>query len=241
MELAARSGKTRPLDHRIAALLLSRHKTIEPKLHGITLTFHGERFIYWSPNSIVLSNVGSPKLAKVRAYYDPENMSRIHLLSLSGAYIETLPLKEHIDPLKHTEQNKRILAETKRANNRHLEVLRAARRPDIAEAIDTALANAAAIERSVTQLPAAPSRHEQSVEPDLIERESAPAVPAASRVVDAIEAADRRHAAEERLLDRAAIAERQIAPQGRRNSVPAVPSAPSRQNVPAAFDPFDLD
>lgn len=242
MEFAARPGAARPLDHRVAALLLSKFKTIEPKMHGITLRINGHKLVYWRPDSIIFPNVGSPKLEKIRVYYDPEDMRRVHCLTLSGKYIETVPLKEHITPLQHTEDNKRILAGTRAANRLAMQALKAARQPDIADAVDTAIQNRAAIDRAVTQLPAPAPKPEAEpiLDPMLLEAD-APAPRAGTPVLDAITRDGKRFDFEDQQLDRASIAEAHLA------RMPA-PLPPSRltdprasKPAPACIDPFDLD
>ena len=243
-EYAARAGAARPLDHRVAALLLSKYKTIEPKMHGITLRINGHKLVYWRPDSIIFPNVGSPKLERIRVYYDPEDLRRIHCLTVSGKYIETVPLKEHITPLQHSEENKRILGETRAANRLAMETLKAARQPDIAEAVDTALQNRAAIDRAVTQLPApvATPEPEPILDPILLENDATEVAPrAATPTLDAIARDEARFDFEDARLDRAAAAEAHLRRLPDTRPVPPLPANRFSAPEPACIDPFDLD
>ncbi len=230
-EYAARPGQVVTLSNDIAALLMHATRKETPTLNGITVTIDGIRSTYWHPESIVCSEIGIARMPQIVAAWNRLDPTLIHVLSLSGKYIETLPLKATADVLGRSEDDSQAIAASRRAINRATDHLRKVHRPDIEEAVQRNLENAAAINRAVTTLPASlpePSRESQPYQTPVSNR----ATQAANRIESdrAITMQSRRTAEE---------AEEHLSARG------ITPAATRHRHVTPvttiAFDPFDLD
>lgn len=231
-EYAARPGNVAPLADSIAALLLSRASRVTPNSQGVVVTHPAlGKITYWHPDSIVCSDLGTARMDKVVAVVALEAPDVCHLLSVSGKYIETLPKKLMANALGHEAADSEAFAQAKRAQGRAAARLQELHRPDIAEAVDAALHNAAALQRAVTTLPAERAPH--APEPAPVSRVASLATGNAESLRESRATLDmQRNRADEAIASMPARHRAQSA-----NLVPA--GGGSKQ--PAFIDPFDLD
>lgn len=231
-EYAARPGHVAPLADSIAALLLSRSSRITPSSQGIVFTHPTlGKITYWHPDSIVCSNLGTARMDKIVAVVALENPDVCHVLSISGKYIETLPRKGMANALGHETTDAEAFAQAKRAQARAAARLQELHQPDIAEAVDAALHNAAALQRAVTTIPADRAQH--TGQPAPVSRVAARATESATALRESSVTLDIQRNRADAAMESIA-ARRQTSPA---NLVPAGHHKPS----PAYIDPFDLD
>ena len=194
-EYALRPGTVEPIPDSMAALILSRGGRVEVTLKGVVVDRKdmGGRHTYWHPDSRVCSDLSarSRKIFYVINIYRPEV---VHLLDETGAYIESLPLKNRPAVLDNAAQEKEARANARaiRRVSKHMQDIHA---PDTAAALEALSHNAAATGRAFTQtLPALP-----------VSDRAEPVQPARSELGDTIAAAERDVCADTAHYDRSPL------------------------------------
>lgn len=164
-EYQLRGGQVRPISNELAAAILSFKGTAQIANKGVIVDRKdiGGRFVYFHEHSIVINNFAS----RERKYYYVINRlvpEVLHLLDETGAYIESLPLRERPAVLdaeaqaEQVRQNKTIIS---RAATR-LQQLHA---EDTRETLEALAANSKEMQRIVQVLPAACSDPASPVQP----------------------------------------------------------------------------
>ena len=153
-EYSSRAGIVRPLPDDVAAVLLSKSSFVTASPAGLVLRVGGQKLVFWRERSLVCNDLGG-EARKVVVCWNPMDLSKVHVLTQAGAYIETLPAKALAQALGHDEDSGAAYAAARRAQNRAAARLRDLHREDAAEAVETAMRNAGALQRAVTMIPAA--------------------------------------------------------------------------------------
>lgn len=172
-EYLRREGEVETIPDAMAALILSRKTFVQATHKGVDIKSVevGGRRRYWHPDSIVCNRIGSGESLRVLALWSPLDLSKIHLMTERGEYIETLPAEVQPDALD-SESLASELAKHRRAHHRLADHLRTLHAEDSQTELDNARANTAAVQRVVSILPvelpdqgeAEPSRAAAAVE-----------------------------------------------------------------------------
>ena len=153
-EYALRPGEVRPIPDSLAALILSRSGKVEINLKGVVVERKdlGGRYIYWHSDSRVCSDLSyrSRKVFYVVNIHRPEV---VHLLDSTGAYLESLPLKERPAVLDNEAQEK-AARDCHRATRRAAKHLQNIHAPDTEEALANLRRNAEETRRITQTVPA---------------------------------------------------------------------------------------
>ena len=152
-EYSSRAGLVRPLPDNVAAVLLSKSSFVTASPAGCVLRIGGQKLVFWREQSLVCNDLGG-EARKVVVCWNPMDLSKVHVLTQAGAYIETLPAKALASALGHDQDSRAAYAAARRSQNRAAARLRDLHREDAAEAVETALRNAGALQRAVTMIPA---------------------------------------------------------------------------------------
>lgn len=218
-EYQARPGETELIPDALAALILSRKAFVECGAKGVLLNRKelGGKRRYWSPDSPSCSRIGNGEKQKLIAVWNDLDQDFIHLMSVDGRYIETLPCETMPAMLDQAALSKE-LASHRRVHARHHEHLKRLHSDDSHAALESARNNTAEIQRTITTLPAeATNQRDASASPVAAGIEAG-----ASR----IKSAQATHAEHRRSADAAFDSP----PTNKRSNTPAE----------AILDPFDI-
>lgn len=153
-EYQLRPGNVRPISNELAAAILSFKGRAIVGNKGVVVDRKdiGGRYVYFHEDSIIINDFSSreKKLFYVINRLTPEVL---HLLDETGAYIESLPLRERPAVLDNTAQAEQI-RQNKAVINRASERLQVLHAPDTKEILETLAANSSEMTRVVMTLPA---------------------------------------------------------------------------------------
>jgi hypothetical protein len=164
-EYQLRAGHVRPISNELAAAILSFKGRAIVGNKGVTVDRKdiGGRFVYFHEDSITLNDFSSreKKLFYVINRQTPEVL---HLLDETGAYIESLPLRERPAVLDNEAQAEQ-LRQHKTVINRAATRLQHLHADDTRQALEDLAANSKEMQRVVHTLPAPCSDPANPVQP----------------------------------------------------------------------------
>lgn len=150
-EYAARAGAVERMPDALAAIILSEKQLLTVGRNGLQMSRDGRKYKYWSEDSVICRDE-SLDGKKVVCVFNRNDLSRVHVLTNDGEYIETLPMKgtqEFFD----TENAGRELAKHKREQVRLMDRMNDLHGADTVKAVLTARANTEAMRTVVTTMP----------------------------------------------------------------------------------------
>jgi 1,2-phenylacetyl-CoA epoxidase PaaB subunit len=167
-EYQARPGETELIPDALAALILSRKAFVEVGSKGVTLNRKelGGKRRYWHPDSPLCNHIGKAEKRKIIAVWNDLDPSCIHLMSVEGRYLETLPA-ETMPAMLDNEALSKELAAHRRVHARHHEHLRRLHAEDSLAALESARNNTTEIQRAVTIMPAEATGQRDAAPSDL--------------------------------------------------------------------------
>jgi hypothetical protein len=164
-EFQLREGDVRPISNELAAAILSFKGRANVGNKGVVVDRKdiGGRYVYFHENSITLNDFTSreKKLFYVINRLTPDVL---HLLDETGAYIESLPLRERPAVLDNEAQAEQ-LRQNKTIVSRAASRLQALHADDTRDALDTLAANSREMQRVVQTLPAPCTDAAREVQP----------------------------------------------------------------------------
>jgi hypothetical protein len=164
-EYQLRGGEVRPISNELASAILSYKGRAKVENKGVVVDRKdiGGRFVYFHEDSIVINDfsVREKKLYYVINRLVPEVL---HLLDDTGAYIESLPLRERPAVLDNEAQAEQV-RQNKTIINRAASRLQELHAPDTREKLEEMAANSKEMQRVIQVLPAACSDPANPVQP----------------------------------------------------------------------------
>jgi hypothetical protein len=153
-EYQVRSGEVRPISDELAAAILSFKGRAIIGNKGVVVERKdiGGRFVYFHEHSVILNDFSARER---RLYYviNRQAPDILHLLDESGAYLESLPLRERPAVLDNEAQQQQ-LRENKAVLNRAASRLQTLHADDTREALAALAENSREMQRVVQTLPA---------------------------------------------------------------------------------------
>lgn len=153
-EYQLRPGDAQPISNELAAAILSFKGRAQIGNKGVLVDRKdiGGRFVYFHEDSVVLNDFAS---REKKFFYVINRLTPdiLHLLDETGAYIESLPLRERPAVLDNEAQAREI-ARNKTVIGRAASRLQALHADDTRERIETLAANSREMQRVVQTLPA---------------------------------------------------------------------------------------
>jgi hypothetical protein len=164
-EYQLRPGQVRPISNELAAAILSFKGRAEINNRGVVVDRKdlGGRFTYFHEHSVTLNDFATRER---RLYYviNRQVPEVLHLLDETGAYIESLPLRER-PPVLDNDAQAEQLRQHKSVASRAATRLQQLHAEDTREAIETIAANSREMQRVVMTLPAPCTAPAESLQP----------------------------------------------------------------------------
>ncbi|GEM_PF-3157565 len=156
-EYARRPGTVQPLPDCVAAVILCKTGFAEVDRHQITITLEGERLYFSSSDSVTIATKNGTG-QKVLWAINRRAPDVLHILDESGAYVESIPLKDRAKWFDESEASREALAEARRHIGRDMARLAELHQPETREAVEREQHNAREVQQYlVNTFPAAGS------------------------------------------------------------------------------------
>ncbi|HEX4084346.1 MAG TPA: hypothetical protein VHY22_05510 [Chthoniobacteraceae bacterium] len=153
-EYRQRPGQVERLPDSVAALILCHKGRSVVERSQIKVTMEKKDYVFASADSLMI-HAKNGTGEKVTWVMNRQNPDALHLLSDSGEYIETVPLKGQVAWFDTSDAAKRELADRRRAIARDKERLQELHIEDTARAVADARHNAGQVHHLVATFPAA--------------------------------------------------------------------------------------
>lgn len=176
-EYQLRSGEVRPISNELASAILSRKGRAEITLKGIVVDRKdmGGRNTYWHEDSRICNDL-SARDRKIFYVVNPLRSDVVHLLTDTGIYIESLPIKFRPEVL-NTEQQAAEVAKHHRQIGRVARHMQTLHGEATKQALEDLAENSREMQRVVQVLPA----------PETVPRHEAPTTTGPARQVQLAE------------------------------------------------------
>lgn len=150
-EYAARAGEVERLPDALAAIILSEKQFLTVTRSGLQMKRDGKAYKYWSENSAIC-NDASFDGRRVVCVFNRNDLSRVHVMTDDGCYIETLPQKGRAEFFDQ-ENAGRELARHRRAEENAMRRMEQVHGADTIRAATQARENAEQMRTVVTTMP----------------------------------------------------------------------------------------
>lgn len=180
-EYAARPGAVERLPDALAAIILSEKQFLTVSRSGLQMKRDGKAYKYWSENSAICNDAAYDG-KRVVCVFNRNDLSRVHVMTDDGCYIETLPLKGRAEFFDEATAG-RELAKHRRAQDNAMRRMQEVHGADTVKAVTEARENAGAMRTVVTTMP----RKTETAAPGTGRREVAPAPRRATEIAAALQ------------------------------------------------------